>query len=128
MVLRKMSVEPSGDAFARSPYDERQPPLQAMVNAGAIAASALIRGEPRGPALPPHLGTFERFTGLGWRSTPLSHQSESPPAIAIAPSPISRAQLGDDRGRRHRCTSRPLLPPVLAAGRHVARPLQQRRC
>lgn len=46
VVLGKIGVEPSGEAFNSITFDERNNrPFYPMVNAGAIAASALIRGD-----------------------------------------------------------------------------------
>jgi glutaminase len=45
-VLRKIGVEPSGDAFnSISLYRDSGRPLNPMINAGAIASTGLVRGE-----------------------------------------------------------------------------------
>jgi glutaminase len=46
VVLRHVGVEPSGDAFNSITFDEHnRRPFNPMVNAGALATSALLRGE-----------------------------------------------------------------------------------
>ncbi len=45
-VMRRVGVEPSGDAYNSITFDERnQRPFNPMVNAGALATSALLRGD-----------------------------------------------------------------------------------
>ncbi len=45
-VLRRVGVEPSGDAFNSITFDEHnQRPFNPMVNAGALAVTALLRGD-----------------------------------------------------------------------------------
>jgi glutaminase len=46
-VLRRVGVEPSGDAFNSITFDERnRRPFNPMVNAGALAVCAFLRGRP----------------------------------------------------------------------------------
>ena len=63
-VLRKIGVEPSGEAFNSIIFDERNNrPFNPMVNAGAIAATALIRGADHAERLQRIMDIFRRFTG-----------------------------------------------------------------
>jgi glutaminase len=63
-VLRKIGVEPSGEAFNSITFDEKNNrPFNPMVNAGAIAASALIRGATHEDRYQRILEMFELFTG-----------------------------------------------------------------
>jgi glutaminase len=63
-VLRRIGVEPSGDAFNSITFDERRNrPFNPMVNSGAIAASALIRGTGLAERRARMLAFFERFAG-----------------------------------------------------------------
>jgi glutaminase len=63
-VLERIGVEPSGDAFNSIVMDERRNrPLNPMVNAGAIAASALVRGDGLEHRSQRVLDAFSRYAG-----------------------------------------------------------------
>jgi glutaminase len=63
-VLRRVGVEPSGDAFNSIVFDERaNRPFNPMVNAGAIATTAMVRGDSAEYRWSRILGLFERFAG-----------------------------------------------------------------
>ena len=63
-VLKRIGVEPSGDPFNAILFDERNNrPFNPMVNAGAIAATALIRGANPAARMERILGLFRAFCG-----------------------------------------------------------------
>ncbi|HYA31050.1 MAG TPA: glutaminase, partial [Acidobacteriota bacterium] len=63
-VLSKVGVEPTGEAFNSIVFDERRNrPFNPMVNAGAIATSALIKGEGHEQRLTRLLAKFSAFVG-----------------------------------------------------------------
>ncbi|NWJ45991.1 MAG: glutaminase A [Chloroflexi bacterium] len=63
-VSTKVGVEPTGEAFNSIILDEASNrPFNPMVNAGAIATAALIRGEDPPTRLNRVLDMFERYTG-----------------------------------------------------------------
>ncbi len=63
-VLRRIGVEPSGDAFnAISLQPQTGAPLNPLINAGAIAACGLVRGESADEKLGRILETFGRYAG-----------------------------------------------------------------
>ncbi len=63
-VKQRIGVEPSGEAFNSITFDERNNrPFNPMVNAGAIAASALIKGASHEERYERIVDFFARFTG-----------------------------------------------------------------
>jgi glutaminase len=63
-VLRKIGVEPTGEAFNSIVFDERHNrPFNPMVNAGAIATTALIKGTGHDQRLARLLGKFSDLAG-----------------------------------------------------------------
>ncbi|MFZ1415937.1 MAG: glutaminase A [Defluviicoccus sp.] len=76
-VLRKVGVEPSGDAFNAIVFDETgNRPFNPMVNAGAIAVSALITGDSVESRLQRILATFADFAGRPLQVDETVFQSE----------------------------------------------------
>lgn len=63
-VLKRIGVEPSGDPFNAIVFDERNNrPFNPMVNAGAIAATALLRGDTAAVRMARILELFRGFCG-----------------------------------------------------------------
>jgi glutaminase len=63
-VLKKVGVEPTGEAFNSIVLDEQSNrPFNPLVNAGAIATSDLIQGKDFSDRLKRMLGMFGRYTG-----------------------------------------------------------------
>ncbi len=63
-VLTKVGVEPSGDAFNAIVFDERNNrPFNPMVNSGAIATSALVKGATAADRVEHVRHLFERLAG-----------------------------------------------------------------
>ncbi len=63
-VLKQVGVEPSGDAFNSIVFDERSNrPFNPMVNAGAIATTALVSGDSYAHRLQRILDMFAHFAG-----------------------------------------------------------------
>ncbi len=77
-VLARIGVEPSGDAFNSITFDERNNrPFNPMVNAGAIAASALIKGADHAERYARILDIFRKFTGRRLDLDEAVYRSES---------------------------------------------------
>jgi glutaminase len=65
-VLKRVGVEPSGDAFNSIVFDERNNrPYNPMVNAGALATTDLVEGEDPAEDLERILGVLRRYAGNG---------------------------------------------------------------
>ncbi|WP_417307430.1 glutaminase A [Devosia sp.] len=77
-VLAKIGVEPSGEAFNSIAFDERSNrPFNPMVNAGAIAATALVRGTSHAERYARILDAFERYVGRPLAIDEAVYRSES---------------------------------------------------
>ena len=77
-VLRRIGVEPSGDPFNSITFDEvNNRPYNPMVNAGAIAAAALIKGRDLAEREARMLAIFERFVGHALEIDEKVYRSES---------------------------------------------------
>jgi glutaminase len=77
-VLQRIGVEPSGEAFNSIVFDERNNrPFNPMVNAGAIAATALIKGSSREERFERILDCFRRFMGRDLMLDDAVYRSES---------------------------------------------------
>jgi len=63
-LLKKVGVEPTGEAFNSTVLDEvNNRPCNPMVNAGAIAVSALVQGDTYAAKSAAILKMFERYVG-----------------------------------------------------------------
>lgn len=70
-VLRKVGVEPTGEAFNSIVFDERNNrPFNPMVNAGAIATTALIKGAGHDQRL---ARLLDKFSALAGRQLEIDH-------------------------------------------------------
>src|SRR5436190_9531833 len=77
-VLRRIGVEPSGEAFNSIAFDEKNNrPFNPMVNAGAIAATALINGSGHAERWERILDIFQRFVGRDLKMDEPVYKSES---------------------------------------------------
>ena len=77
-VLRRIGVEPSGEAFNSIVFDERNNrPFNPMVNAGAIASTALVKGANHAERLARILDMFQRFAGRDLGMDEAVYRSES---------------------------------------------------
>lgn len=76
-VTDRIGVEPSGDAFNSIVMDERHNrPMNPMVNAGAIAAAALVDGPDATARIDRVLATFGRYAGRSLRIDEKVFESE----------------------------------------------------
>ena len=89
-MLRHVGVEPSGDAFNSIVFDERHNrPFNPMVNAGALATTALVRGSGAAEKLERIVGAMRRYAGndRASRSTSDLRQPSCRPPTSTAPPP-----------------------------------------
>jgi len=76
-VLSRIGVEPTGEAFNSIVLDEvHNRPFNPMVNAGAMAAAELIKGETPEARIATMLGVLSRFAGRGLHVDDAVHRSE----------------------------------------------------
>ncbi len=76
-VMRRVGVEPSGDAFNSISLDPRSGrPLNPMINAGAIASAGLVRGATLDDKLGRILQTFSIYAGRDLSIDEAVYQSE----------------------------------------------------
>ena len=103
-VLERVGVEPSGDAFNSVVFDERNDrPHNPMVNAGALAATALVEGaegaRAAGRPLGRVLGVLRRYAGnRGRRSLP--RRPSRPSSAPCAPGTGGHTGTGCSRRTR----------------------------
>ena len=115
-VLSRIGVEPTGEAFNSIVLDEvHNRPFNPMVNAGAMAAAELIKGDNPEARIATMLAVLSRFAG---RSLLIDDDGLSLRAGDRPPQPRHRlydAQLGHDpcAARDH---PRHLFPAMLGAG------------
>ncbi len=99
-VLRKIGVEPSGEAFNSIAFDEKNNrPFNPMVNAGAIAATALIKGTGSEERWERILDIFQRFAGRDLGIDDAVYRSESATGHrnrAIAFLELNSGMIGGD--------------------------------
>ncbi len=77
-VLARVGVEPSGEAFnSISLEPDSGRPLNPMINAGAIATTGLVSGEPGRPPMRRILDAFNRYTGHEIECDESVYRSES---------------------------------------------------
>jgi glutaminase len=99
-VLRRIGVEPSGEAFNSIVFDEKNNrPFNPMVNAGAIASTALVKGANHAERLERILDIFERFAGRRLDMDDAVYRSESATGHrnrAIAFLELNSGMIGGD--------------------------------
>src|SRR3954468_8889856 len=99
-VLKRIGVEPSGEAFNSITFDERNNrPFNPMVNAGAIAATALVKGADHAERYDRILTTFNRFVGRELKIDEAVYRSESATGHrnrAIAFLELNSGMIGGD--------------------------------